>query len=71
MYHRLLNKTKHLDDISTDECLKITSSEIDDDIITTQELTGDSDFFQICHKIRYLKTNIIHFKAIKCKTSKV
>ena len=44
VYHRLLNKTKHLDDISTDECMKITSSEIDDDIITTQESNGDSGF---------------------------
>ena len=43
MYHRLLNKTKHLD-ISTDECMKIKSSEIDDDIITNQESTGDSGF---------------------------
>ena len=44
VYQTLLNKTKHLDDISTDECMKITSSEIDVEMITTEESTADSGF---------------------------
>ena len=44
VYQRLLNKTKHLNDISTDECMKITSSEIDVEMITTEEKTADSGF---------------------------
>ena len=44
VYQRLLSKTKHLEDISTDECMKITSSDIDVEMITAEESTGDSGF---------------------------
>ena len=62
VYQRLLNKTKHIDDISIDECMKIASSEIDVEMITTEESTADSGF------LPDLSQNQVFKKPIKIKT---
>ena len=55
MYQRPLNKTKHPDDISADERMKITSSEIDVEMITTEESTADSGFIPDLSQNQVLK----------------